>query len=293
MEEETCTPCRRVWLLFGWRGWIGGKVRTILEARGEVVHLATSRAEDAEQEILRLNPTHVVAWIGRTHGPGCNTIDYLEPREKLVENLNDNLYSTLKLAMLSTKHGFHLTSGGTGCIFEYTDEKRVFSESDDPNFFGSSYSVVKGFADRLLRDFPNVLNARIRMPIDDRPGPRNFLTKIINYPKIHSVENSMTVLPDLLPRLVDLAIAGETGALNVVNPGTISHAAILKMYVELVDAGHAYELVDDLDGLVAARRSNNELDTTRIEKLCGPVPGIEASVRRLFSTSYSSSQINS
>ena len=47
---------------------------------------------------------------------------------------------------------------GTGCIFEYCvgeaggdegcDEAKK-REDDVPNFFGSSYSIVKGYTDRL------------------------------------------------------------------------------------------------------------------------------------------------
>ena len=45
-----------------------------------------------------------------------------------------------------------------------------------PNFFGSSYSVVKGFTDRLMKLYDeNVLNLRIRMPITGEQNSRNFI----------------------------------------------------------------------------------------------------------------------
>ena len=99
----------------------------------------------------------------------------------------------------------------TGCIFSYKEnfiedyEKCYkFTEEDHPNFFGSSYSVVKGYTDRLMHNYDNVLNIRIRMPITNIDEPRNFITKITNYDKICSIPNSMTVLPELLPYLVKL-----------------------------------------------------------------------------------------
>ena len=261
---------RPTWLIFGWRGWIGGMVRKIIEDRGDVVHLAKSRAETSEDEIRTLKPTHVVAWIGRTHSSdpdGLQTIDYLENRDKLAENLNDNLYATIVLAGLSEKYGFHLTSGGTGCIF--SQESREFTENDDPNFFGSAYSVVKGVVDRIMRsNYPNVLNARIRMPISQRESPRNFITKILNYKEIHSVPNSMTVLPELLPVLVELASRNVKGTLNLTNPGKISHNEILEMYREIVDPTKTWSNVDELGSLTLAGRSNNSLSTLRLEELC-------------------------
>ena len=39
-----------------------------------------------------------------------------------------------------------------------------FTENDSPNFFGSNYSLIKGFTDRLMKQ-TNCLNLRIRMPI--------------------------------------------------------------------------------------------------------------------------------
>ena len=55
----------------------------------------------------------------------------------------------------------HLTYLGTGCIFDYDEthpfgqEVNGFKESDVPNYFDSSYSVVKGFTDRIMHMFEN------------------------------------------------------------------------------------------------------------------------------------------
>ena len=49
-----------------------------------------------------VNPTHIMAFIGRTHGVVDGkpylTIDYLEQKGKLKDNIRDNLYSPLVLA---------------------------------------------------------------------------------------------------------------------------------------------------------------------------------------------------
>ena len=37
----------------------------------------------------------------------------------------------------------------------------------------------------MLRHYPNVMQLRVRMPIDGNlQNPRNFITKIANYPKV-------------------------------------------------------------------------------------------------------------
>lgn len=109
----------------------------------------------------------VVCLIGRTHGPGYTTIDYLEQKGKLVENVKDNLFAPLLLATLTGQLGIHLTYLGTGCIFKYDEEHQMdtksgFQETDKPNFFGSQYSVVKVSDDGGWKN--QILCSRIHTP---------------------------------------------------------------------------------------------------------------------------------
>jgi UDP-glucose 4,6-dehydratase len=287
---------------FGAKGWIGKQFTQILESRGWTVHKAKARADNSLQiskELSNLTPmpTHIVSMIGRTHGPGFSTIDYLEQPGKLVENLTDNLYAPLVLAEVARMNNLHFTYLGTGCIFEYDnyahllsqgEQGQGFTEQSAPNFFGSSYSVVKGFTDRLLGNHPNTLNVRIRMPISSQDGPRNFITKIIQYNRICSIPNSMTVLDDILPLLADALAAKTTGTLNATNPGLIDHTTILNWYKEIQNPKHTWEEVDNatlVKTLVKGARSNNFLDTNRITTLFpGRVPHILHSVRKILET---------
>ena len=158
-----------------------------------------------------------------------------------------------------------------------------FKESDVPNFFGSGYSVVKGYTDRLMHLFPNVLNVRIRMPITGDFNPRNFITKITTYKKVYSVPNSMTVLPELLPMMIDMGLnKNVTGTINLTNPGLITHNEILSMYKEIVNPDFVWEnfTIEEQDEILAAGRSNNYLDTTILEELYPNVLNIKESVKR-------------
>jgi 3,5-epimerase/4-reductase len=286
-----------MYLVYGHNGWIGGQLVAILEQQGIVYAKGESRLDDVdalEREIQNVAPTHVITFTGRTHGKigdqVFTTIDYLEQPGKLRENVRDNLFAPIVLANLSKKYGFHFTYLGTGCIFEYddthySDTKNGFSESDLPNFFGSGYSVVKGFTDRLMHMYEDrVLNVRIRMPITADLNPRNFITKILNYERICSVPNSMTVLPELLPILVDLIGRKVVGTVNLTNPGTISHNEILEMYREIVDPDFKWQnfSVDEQRAVLAAGRSNNLLDTTRLETLYPVVRPIRDAVRDII-----------
>lgn len=260
----------------------------LLRKQGETVIKARARADDelgVEAEIATSDVNRILCLIGRTHGPGYSTIDYLEQKGKLVENVRDNLYSPLVLALLGKKYGVHVTYLGTGCIFTYSEEQRMFQESDSPNFFGSGYSTVKGFTDRLMHFFDDsVLNLRIRMPIVGYHHPRNFVTKITTYAKICSIANSMTVLEDMLPIMIDLALKKTTGTINLTNPGTVEHNEILELYQKYVDPTFLWEnfTQEEQAQILLSGRSNNELDTTKLQQLYPNLLPIGERVELLF-----------
>lgn len=295
-------------LVYGHRGWIGSQFVDMLVNKSVLFLEGKARADDineVEKEINTYNPTHVVSFIGRTHGKigdkQYNTIDYLEEEGKLYENVRDNLFSPFVLANICTKYNIHYTYLGTGCIFKFDDEHPFgeetngFTEDSAPNFFGSSYSVVKGFTDKIMKLYePNVLNLRVRMPITGQENSRNFITKIVNYEKVCSVPNSMTVLPELLPYVLDMMRNGTTGTINLTNPGLINHNEILEMYKEIVNPFFTWKNFthEEQRKILAADRSNNFLDTTRLTTLYPKIKHIKESVRECL-ISYSKSVIKS
>ena len=270
-------------LVYGSKGWIGNQFIEILKNNHINFTEGQSRTDSEvtlSDEITTHAPTHVVSFIGRTHGKIDNkiytTIDYLEQEGKLVENMRDNLFSPLLLASICHKHNIHYTYLGTGCIFKFDEthpfgkEENGFTEDSLPNFFGSSYSIVKGFTDRLMHLYEDkVLNLRIRMPITGNKNPRNFITKIVNYEKVCSVPNSMTVLPELLPYVLDMMKNKTTGTMNLTNPGLISHNEILQMYKEIVNPTFTWNNFsqEEQRKILAADRSNNFLETKKLETL--------------------------
>ena len=288
-------------LIFGGNGWIGSKVVDLLQSMNINYVKSLCRADDInaiKQELdLIGNITHIMSFIGRTHGvyedQVIGTIDYLEKPGKLVDNMKDNLFSPIALTELCKQRNIHFTYLGTGCIFEY-DEQHLFGdattgfvEADLPNFVGSSYSIVKGYTDRMMQLLysDTALNARIRMPItDELDSPRNFITKIIKYPKVCSIPNSMTVLDELLPVLIDLALKRQVGTVNLTNPGLISHNEILTMYKEIVDPEFTWTnfTIEDQNQILASKRSNNCLDTSKLVSLCPSILPIQESVRNVI-----------
>jgi dTDP-glucose 4,6-dehydratase len=291
-------------LIFGANGWIGQQFQSVCKRAknaGSDIDYRVSRVKrvslDAQSEIIDefadYKPTHAISFIGRTHGAVgdkiFSTIDYLEQDGKLSENLRDNLTAPLLLAYVCKYAGVHYTYLGTGCIFAYREGEDVermlrydadgpetmnecykFKESDAPNFFGSSYSIVKGVTDRIMQErnciCESVLNLRIRMPIVNRDNSRNFVTKITNYPKICSLPNSMTVLDEFLPYALVLMQHRYAGTLNFVNPGVISHNEILQMFQTHVNSEFTWTnfTVEEQNEILASKRSNNYLDNQKL-----------------------------
>jgi len=283
-----------LFLVYGLRGWIGQLFKKELVKLEIPFVEGNARAINQKEllcEIKEINPTHVVSLIGRTHGTlgdkEISTIDYLQDSSKLSENIRDNLYSPVVLAILCEKLSIHFTYLGTGCLFEYDElhpygsEETGFTESDTPNFFSSNYSTAKGYTDRLMHLFDNTLNLRIRMCLTHEKHSRNFITKLVNYEKICSIPNSMSVLPELVPLMIDMAINKVTGTVNLTNPGLITHNEILEIYKEIIDPTLEWKNMsfEEQAKILAAGRSNNYLDHSRLRELCPNVKNIKDAVR--------------
>ena len=283
-------------LIFGGNGWIGKQFVEIIKKNNLKFKIGESRVDNEItllNEINEYKPTHIISFIGRTHGKINNkvypTIDYLEQKGKLYENVRDNLFSPLLLSEICKNKNIHFTYLGTGCIFKFDDEhpfgkeENGFIEKSLPNFFGSSYSIVKGFTDRLMRLYEsNTLNLRIRMPITGEKNSRNFITKITTYEYICSIPNSMTVLPELLPLVLDMMKNKTTGTINLTNPGLISHNEILEMYKEIVDPKFIWKnfTKEEQSKILDSDRSNNFLDTHKLESLYPNILNIKDSVKQ-------------
>ena len=293
-------------LIYGSRGWIGSQFLEVClkeKENGLCFYQGNARVnniKELKKEIDQISPTHIISFIGRTHGTFGNktysTIDYLEQKGKLVDNIRDNLYSPLSLAILCKEQNIHYTYLGTGCIFKFDqehpfgEEKNGFQEASKPNFFGSSYSIVKGFTDQLMHEFEsNVLNVRIRMPIVNYHHSRNFITKITTYEKICSIPNSMTYLPELLPCLFQMIKENRTGTINLTNPGLISHNEILELYKKHVDVSFEWKnfSMEEQNQILASERSNNYLNTDKLQEWMPGVLHIKETLIKCFQNWHS------
>lgn len=278
-------------LLFGSNGWIGKKIKTILQNSNFKVIEARSRLDNYESlkdEIMNTEFDYCFLCAGITRDPkdpGSN-IDWCENNKLITHYVNSECcFNLIKLCVEERKK--KVVYFGTGCIYEYDNEHviggKTFTEDDTPNFTKSTYSNSKAdFERRIARYLDDVLVLRFRMPIDSYLSPRNIITKLIKYDKIINIPNSMSVLDDLLPLVPDMLHL--SGIYNFVNPGTISHNQLLDLYIEHVDPNFKYTnfTLDEQYQVVKAPRSNVELDCSKLLGVFPDLLNIVDSVREVM-----------
>jgi UDP-glucose 4,6-dehydratase len=118
------------------------------------------------------------------------------------------------------------------------------------------------------------------MPIVSYPHDRNLITKLCKYDKVIDIKNSMTVVDDFLPVIKVLIAKRADGIFNVVNKGTISAYEIMKLYSEIVDRSHKFDILsrEELNKTTVAERSNCTLQSEKIKKFGISMPYIKDSV---------------
>ncbi len=231
-----------------------------------------------EEALDAARPDAVVNCAGKTGRPN---VDWCETHQD--ETYRANVLGALVLAEACRKRGIYLLHMGSGCIFYGPSPSPGGWTEDDAANPSAFYSRTKYAADLVLSRLSGVGIARLRMPIDDHPGPRNLITKLAAYKEVIDVENSVTVVPDLIVAVKGLLAKRGEGVFHVTNPGTMRHRDLLSLYRELVDPSHRSTLIDEHElvgrGLASSARSNCVLASRRLGELGITLRPIDVALR--------------
>lgn len=197
---------------------------------------------DAERLLEETKPDILINGIGYTgkmNVDGCE----LEPDKTLMSNT----FVPLILAESCLRRHIKFVHISSGCIYHYDYKKdRPIVESKVPDFFELFYSRTKIYAERALEVLAQrygVLILRIRIPLDNRPHPRNILTKLLSFQKVITLANSVTYIPDFIDALKHLIKTDARGLYNVVNEGGLKYPDLLDIYKKYVP-DFKYEVLD-------------------------------------------------
>lgn len=222
--------------------------------------------KDAEELLEAHKPDAVLNAAGIVGKPN---VDWCETHQ--LETITANTILPIIIAEACQKKGIYLLHIGTGCVFYgQSPDPKGWKEDDHANP-SAVYTRSKYAADLALSTLPNLGIARIRMPIDYIPAPANLIDKLCSFKRVIDVENSVTVVEDMIKVFHELLMRQAPGIFHVTNPGTVKHRDIMALYKELVDPNHADEWIAEselvAEGLAKRTRSNNFLQSDNLTGL--------------------------
>lgn len=222
--------------------------------------------QDVETILADIKPDVVLNTSGKVGKPN---LDWCESHQ--LETMIGNVGLPLLIAQGCANKNIYLLHLGSGCIFDGpSPDPKGWKEDNFANPI-STYTKSKYAADLLLAPLPNVGIARIRLPMDYIPNPKNLIDKLASYSKIVDVENSITVLEDMIPVLYRLLELKATDIYHVTNPGSMKNTDIIAYYQQYVDPHKTAEWITEesllASGLGQVKRSTNILQSSNLEKL--------------------------
>jgi dTDP-4-dehydrorhamnose reductase len=289
-------------LLLGATGYLGQAFAAELRKRELQFTPLTRKALDYTRLDVLFNyvratkPAFVINAAGYTGRPN---IDACETARAEAVQANTLLPQTVARACYLTKTPWgHVSSGCiySGAVIERNGSRQIernlnrpeirrlfdtqperfggFVESDEPNFTFRSppcsfYSGTKALAEEALRWFDQGYLWRPRLIFDEFDHPRNLLSRIQRYPRVHDTVNSLSHRGDFVCACLDLWERGAPfGTYNVVNPGAVTGRQLVEMIRNTIRPDRPFEFWNSDEEFyrfaAMAPRSNCLLDCAKL-----------------------------
>lgn len=261
--------------ILGATGYVGSALSKYLETNEEPYTTYTARfplnRNDFKRHLIKNGVDAVINCAGFTGKPN---VDECEKEGLKIECLNANTILPRLIADVCNDLSIRMVHVSSGCIFtdgacdKGSKPFLEFTEDDKPNFtFGdgncSWYSGTKALGEQLLNE--DACIARLRIPFNEEINSRNYITKLIQYPKLLNATNSFSQLDEFVAALLTLANGYSRGPINLTQPGymtTMEVVEILRKYHLLDKAKDWFNSHEDFLSHVIAPRSNCVLDSS-------------------------------
>jgi dTDP-4-dehydrorhamnose reductase len=223
--------------LLGGSGYVGTAFQALFRLKG-IPYRSLRRAEVdyADPAALRAalradKPEFLVNAAGYTGKPNVDACEIHK-----AECLMGNAVLPGIVAGACEEAGVPWGHVSSGCIYNGDGHAGSgFTELDPPNFTFRSgpcsfYSGTKGLGEEVLAGHPNLFVWRLRIPFESVDNPRNYLTKLMRYPRLMEATNSISELDEFAAA----ALACWTrripfGTYNVTNPGSVTTHEVVEL----------------------------------------------------------------
>jgi dTDP-4-dehydrorhamnose reductase len=264
-------------LLLGGRGYVGSAYRAFFEKRGIPYRSFVRSEQDYTREtvlkelVKEYKPDFLVNCAGYTGKPN---VDACETDK--ANCLFGNAVFPGIISRVCQEAGVPWGHVSSGCI--YTGKRpdgSGFREDDTPNFSFrtnncSFYSGTKALGEEVLKDDPSVYIWRLRIPFNHENGPRNYLSKLLNYQTLLDAENSISHLNEFVATTFstwEKKVA--PGIYNVTNPGYMTTREVTELLMEYGLRKTPFQFFETEDEFmrIAAKtpRSNCVMNTDKLE----------------------------
>jgi len=238
-------------LLFGSNGYIGNEFKNQLSKRN-IAFIAWEGARktsfDQLQTLLKFNKiNYVINAAGYTGKPN---VDACELNKQ--ETFYGNVLWPQMLVHFCQLNDIVLGHVSSGCI--YTG-KRVdgsgFTEEDEPNFSFkqnncSFYSGTKALAETSVFSYKKNYIWRLRIPFEAKDNPRNYISKMLKYPKLLQAENSISNKEEFVNACIECIVKNVPfGIYNVVNTGAITTGALVDKLKNTIAKNRDFNLISE------------------------------------------------
>jgi len=151
---------------------------------------------------------------------------------------------------------------------------RGFAEADEPNFSFrhppcSFYSGSKALAEEAIAGIGRSYIWRLRLPFDHLDSPRNYISKLLRYPKLYDNVNSLSNRLEASGACLGLwERRAAFGIYNVANPGFVTTRQVAGLIEKILRPARRFEFWANDDEFyqfaAKAPRSNCILDITKL-----------------------------
>ena len=162
----------------------------------------------------------------------------------------------------------------SGCIYAgKKPDGGGFTEEDAPNFSWtqnncSFYSGTKAMAEKIVAKWEKSYIWRLRIPFDHNDGPRNYISKMLRYPKLLQAENSISNKQEFVSACIaTINKKVPYGIYNVTNTGYITTDALVKKLQQTIAKDHKFELIEEAElyqHFAKTPRSNCVMDNSKL-----------------------------